>query len=70
MGEDYGQEELVTEEMLWDRIPEVQARNVPIRSMNSLRESLLVANMTKLLRSPRLREISSPSLEQLLRVKV
>jgi len=24
MGEDYGQEELVTEEMLWDRIPEVQ----------------------------------------------
>ena len=24
MGEDYGQEELVTEEMLWDRIPEVE----------------------------------------------
>ena len=24
MGDDYGQDELVTEEMLWDRIPEVQ----------------------------------------------
>jgi len=67
MGEDYGQEELVTEEMLWDRIPEVQGEE---RANTFYELSLLVANTTRLLPLPRLPEISSPNLGQLLRVKV
>jgi len=29
MSDDDGLEELISEEMLWDRIPEVKAKNVP-----------------------------------------